>query len=216
MGPHVTILYTHIHTYICIYKRSEAVTATAHYKAFSCDRPCRYGVGACALRVGNTPSVSTHRPLRGPSWDWRELCIDCRQSETTETNSTWTRLIARGGYNGYNIASRITNSKELTPWNAASHTGTQEFAKMLWNPKCITVFTRALHWSLSWARLIKFIPRHPVTLRSISILSSHLYLGLPRRLFPSGLPTKSPIFIPLLPMSTTYSAYLILLDFILQ
>jgi hypothetical protein len=47
--------------------------------------------------------------------------------------------------------------------------GTQRF---------IAVFTRALHWFLSWARSI--------SLRSILILSTHLRLGLPSGLFPSG------------------------------
>jgi hypothetical protein len=40
----------------------------------------------------------------------------------------------------------------------------------------IAVFTRALHWSLSWARSIQSIPPHPISLRSILILSSHLRL----------------------------------------
>jgi hypothetical protein len=31
------------------------------------------------------------------------------------------------------------------------------------------MFTRALHWSLSWARSIQFIPSHPISLRSILI-----------------------------------------------
>jgi hypothetical protein len=35
----------------------------------------------------------------------------------------------------------------------------------------ITMFTRALHWSLSWTRLIQSIPSHPISLRSILILS---------------------------------------------
>jgi hypothetical protein len=52
----------------------------------------------------------------------------------------------------------------------------------------ITVFTRALHWSLSWARSIQSIPPHPTSLRSILILSTHLRLGLPSGLFPSGFP----------------------------
>jgi hypothetical protein len=43
----------------------------------------------------------------------------------------------------------------------------------------ITVFTRARHLSLSWARLIQSMPSHPASRRSILILSSHLRLGLP-------------------------------------
>jgi hypothetical protein len=33
--------------------------------------------------------------------------------------------------------------------------------------RLISVFTRVLHWSLSWARAIQSIPSHPITLRSI-------------------------------------------------
>ena len=47
----------------------------------------------------------------------------------------------------------------------------------------ITAFTRARHLSLSWARSIQSTP-HPTSLTSVSILSSHLRLGLPSGLLP--------------------------------
>jgi hypothetical protein len=56
--------------------------------------------------------------------------------------------------------------------------------------KFITVFTRALHWSLSWARSIQSIPSHPIYLKTILTLSTHLRLRLPSGLFPSGFPTN--------------------------
>jgi hypothetical protein len=55
----------------------------------------------------------------------------------------------------------------------------------------ITVFTQARHWILSWASwIIQFTPSIPISLRSILMLSSHLRLGLPSGLLPSGLPTN--------------------------
>jgi hypothetical protein len=41
----------------------------------------------------------------------------------------------------------------------------------------ITVFTGNRHWSLSWFSWIQSIPPHLITLKSILILSSHLFLG---------------------------------------
>jgi len=54
----------------------------------------------------------------------------------------------------------------------------------------ITVFTRAHHWPVSWARCIQSTTLHPSFLRSSLILSSHLRLGLTSGLFPSDFPTK--------------------------
>jgi hypothetical protein len=56
----------------------------------------------------------------------------------------------------------------------------------------ITVFTIALHWSLSLARSSESILSHPISLRSILILSTHLSLGLPSGLFHSGFLTNGP------------------------
>jgi hypothetical protein len=54
----------------------------------------------------------------------------------------------------------------------------------------ITVFTtRARHRSLSWDRLIQSITPHPISLRSILILSSRL--RLPSGIFHIGFPSKT-------------------------
>jgi hypothetical protein len=53
-----------------------------------------------------------------------------------------------------------------------------------------TVFTRVLHWSLSWDISIQSTPSHPISLTFILIFSTHLRPGLPRGLFHSGFPTS--------------------------
>ena len=55
----------------------------------------------------------------------------------------------------------------------------------------ITALTSVRHMSLSWTSPIQSICPHPTSWRSVLILSTHLRLGLPNGLFPSGFPTKT-------------------------
>ena len=53
----------------------------------------------------------------------------------------------------------------------------------------ITALTSVRHLSLSWVSPIQSIHPHPTSWRSI--LTTHLRLGLPNGLFPSGFPSKT-------------------------
>jgi hypothetical protein len=69
---------------------------------------------------------------------------------------------------------------ELSPsWKVDSSPVNQEVPAFLGTGGFIAAFTRALYRSLSWTRPIQFIPPHPISPRSILILSNHLRLGLP-------------------------------------
>jgi hypothetical protein len=86
---------------------------------------------------------------------------------------------------------------ELSPsWGAANCAALQELPSILWNPRFNTVFTRALHWSLSWAISIQSTPSHSISQRSILILSWSSQWS-----FSSWLSHQYPICIPLLPHS---------------
>ena len=110
----------------------------------------------------------------------------------------------------------------LTPWSRVvleKLTGSHPVKKLpafYGTRMFITAFTNARYLSLSWARSIQSIPPYPTAWRSTLILSSHLWLGLPSGLFPSGFPTKTLYTILLSPIHATCPAHLILLDFITQ
>ena len=84
----------------------------------------------------------------------------------------------------------------LTPWSRVllekltGFAANQEIPRILWNPK---VHYRT-HLSLSWANPIQSQQPLPTSWRFILILSSHLRLGLPNGLFPSGFPTKTLVY----------------------
>ena len=91
----------------------------------------------------------------------------------------------------YLLTYLVTYSMQHSPSEANRFSASQEIPRILWNPKVHYCITSARHLALSWARSIQSIPQHPTSWRSILILSSHLLLGFPSVLFPSGFPTKT-------------------------
>ena len=72
----------------------------------------------------------------------------------------------------------------------------KKFPEFYGTRRFITALTSVRHLSLSWASPIQSTYPHPTSWRSIPILSTHLGVGLPGGLFPSGFPTKT-LYAPL-------------------
>ena len=97
------------------------------------------------------------------------------------------------------LLNRITYllSYLLTPWCRVlleKLTGLQlvkKFPTFHWTRRFITALTSVLHLSLSWTSPIQSRYPHPISWRSVLILSIHLRLCLSSGLFPSGFPTKT-------------------------
>jgi hypothetical protein len=82
------------------------------------------------------------------------------------------------------IITTVSNSMKPGPSReASSRQAAQEIPKISWNPKVYWhTYSEEPAIRVIWIRSIP----HPVSLRSILIIYSHLRLGLPTALFPSG------------------------------
>jgi len=103
--------------------------------------------------------------------------------------------------------------EQSNSWEAKRFENSQEIPRILWNPKVHHRIHMCLPPLPILSHLDPFHTPHPTSWRPILILSSHLCLGLPSGLFPSGYTAKT-LYTPLVsPNSATCPAHLIL-DFI--
>jgi hypothetical protein len=116
-----------------------------------------------------------------------EVCCCCVTFQCVQLlNSGWSAILLRSWIAYFlNPCSRVLLEK-LTG-SAAS----QEIPRIFRTRRFLTVLTSARHLSLYWANSIQSPQPPPTSCRSILILSSHLRLGLPNGLFPSGFPTRT-------------------------
>jgi hypothetical protein len=85
----------------------------------------------------------------------------------------------------------LTYSMEQNPSGEANCLQlVKKFPAFYGTRRFLTALTSARQLSLSWASPIQSSQPHPTSWRQILILSSHLRLGLPNGLFPSGFLTK--------------------------
>ena len=113
----------------------------------------------------------------------------------------------------------VASCNLLTPWCRVlleKLTGLQlvkKFPAFHGTRRFIAALTSVRHLSLSWASPIQSIYSHPTSWRSVLILSTHLRLGLPSGLLPSGFPSKTlytPFPHPFAPHSQPISFFSIL------
>jgi hypothetical protein len=146
----------------------------------------------------NRVYISNMRPMKDKNksriirrWDKIHGMIQEILNELEENTHMLTKILdyTNGSDRLDTRIERLTHSlMELSPsWEAANCAATQGIIPAFYGTRrFITVFTRAHHRSLSWPRSIQSIPSHPISLRSILILSTHLRLGLPSGLSSSA------------------------------
>ena len=150
---------------------------------------------------------NSYRPLRTDEWrvyklEWETDAETLKKRVTYSWNGWSTSLRFRPGVQQATKYCMYTEylgllTYLLTPWCRVlleKLTGlklVKKFPAFYGTRRFITAFTSFRHPSLSWASPIQSPYPQPTSWRSILILSTHLRLGLPSGLFPTGFPTRT-------------------------
>ena len=109
----------------------------------------------------------------------------------------------------------LTNSMEQSPAWEATRSASSQAVPLSWLYQLVHY---CIHKQFSPVPILSEIyavhASHPTSWRSILLLFSHLYLGLPSGLSPSGLPSKTMYACLPSPIHVSCSTHLILLDLI--
>ena len=113
----------------------------------------------------------------------------CRENSVSRfvSNCPYTRAI----HDTQTVAYLLTPWCRVLPEQLTDLQLVKKFPAFLGTRRFITALTSVRNLSLSWASPIQSIYPHPTSSRSILLLSTHLRLGLPNGLFPSGFPSKT-------------------------
>jgi len=112
------------------------------------------------------------------------LCVICRSSKFTAGRAVEKTHMLRQYILNAKIWSITICHLLYTRWLTALYRTSNS----------ITMFTTPLHLPVCSARLISSMPSHAISLKSTSILSSHLRLGLSCSLLPSYFPSEPFLF----------------------
>ena len=169
----------------------------------------------CPVSIFTTEISSTLIPVSGPGphKSTHTISRGTRQTKPSESPHKCTLKPPLITMNCINIL--LPYSMEQTPsWEANRFSASQDFPHILWNPKVQYHSYKCLPPIPIMSQINPDHAPHPTSWRFILILSSHLSLGLPSGLSPSGFPTKTLYALLLSPIQATCPTHLILLHLI--
>jgi hypothetical protein len=128
--------------------------------------------------------------LRQTSWTWNKEVVK-------HNHSRWLAVMQVSSLWWHDATAHMHPSSLL--WKLRVPQLVDKFPTFYGTKSFMTMLTRPHHQSLCKARLTQSIPFYPISLRSISILSFHLSLGLPSSPCPSKFSNQNPVYMSLLP-----------------